>query len=533
MNNTIFSLTPPTLTHCHTLRSARQPRCTTQCSGSIYLPLFPSQSSSDHTNTFAAFRITHRPPGGQQPLGLRLALRPQNLRYGFGASFAIPAASSASAAGGVGVAYLPLATFTEPTFGSWNCNPCTLDPTAVGEVDVYNLFQEGPFAVTIHSIVAVTEPQANVWSDAGLDARLRKAGAIAAEIQGTIARGAYVYDKGYQALCVALYLHTASALAAITGGSVAGTEPAAKRVLCNALTAASGMAAADKTDDAAWAIRRGFDAVLAIVDAADKGGVYTSAAAAPTPSPTPSPSPAPQCRTMIDVRDEADYRADNAGCTANILITEFGAGQPGLSKVLALVRNDKTAAVGVHCYRGNRAGQVKAYLEANGFTNVENDGGWVEEKAAIVAKCAAVDECNGSYNSNTKGNQNAEGNVDEGRRPSPSLPATNAAAEELAAATVKALPDAQYPQAIQGDWLFTGEAANASNADLVHCGAKHSGINTTSGGGMLVDGIGEVDEDDGIAETGSGNTIGSCADGRRRDLWPLVIGAAVAVFTCN
>ena len=75
MNNTIFSLTPPTLTHCHTLRSARQPRCTTQCSGSIYLPLFPSQSSSDHTNTFAAFRIAHQAANNRSGSGWRSVRR--------------------------------------------------------------------------------------------------------------------------------------------------------------------------------------------------------------------------------------------------------------------------------------------------------------------------------------------------------------------------------------------------------------------------------------------------------------------------
>ena len=112
-----------------------------------------------------------------------------------------------------------------------------------------------------------------------------------------------------------------------------------------------------------------------------------------------TPSEGKSCRTMIDVRSEIDYNAENAGCTFNIPRSELQAGQPGLSKVLALVGGDTSAAIGVHCYSGNKAGQVKSYLESEGFTNVENDRGWLSgDKDSIIAKCVAVDECNSDAN---------------------------------------------------------------------------------------------------------------------------------------
>ena len=81
--------------------------------------------------------------------------------------------------------------------------------------------------------------------------------------------------------------------------------------------------------------------------------------------------------------------------TVNIPRSQFGSGSglPGLNKLLALVGDDKDAAIGLHCYHGNWALVVKTYLEAEGFTNVDNDGGWISDKDAIITKCAAVDEC--------------------------------------------------------------------------------------------------------------------------------------------
>ena len=117
----------------------------------------------------------------------------------------------------------------------------------------------------------------------------------------------------------------------------------------------------------------------------------TSTNTATAPSPAASPPP---CRVMVDVRVAKDYAAGNAGCTANIPRTDFAAGKPGLGQMLALVGNDKAAAIGIHCYRGIWAGQVKVYLENEGFTNVENDGGWDnEDKDEIIAKCDNVEAC--------------------------------------------------------------------------------------------------------------------------------------------
>jgi hypothetical protein len=188
----------------------------------------------------------------RRPISFQLGLEDRS-RYTFGGAFAVAAASSAAAAGGVGQAYLPLATFKGHGWGS--CSHCTFDASSVSEIDIYNLFQVGPFAATIRAVEAVAAPQQHTWTDPGLAARFGQPGAIAAELKGTIARGGYVYDKGYPHLCTALYAHTASVLisaASASGGvngwessvatatpgaaGVPGTQSAATQALCNALS---------------------------------------------------------------------------------------------------------------------------------------------------------------------------------------------------------------------------------------------------------------------------------------------------------
>jgi phage shock protein E len=47
-----------------------------------------------------------------------------------------------------------------------------------------------------------------------------------------------------------------------------------------------------------------------------------------------------------------------------------------LGEVASAVGGDKTKRVVVYCRSGGRAGRAKALLEANGFSNVVNAGGY-------------------------------------------------------------------------------------------------------------------------------------------------------------
>jgi hypothetical protein len=198
--------------------------------------------------------------GGRAPLALRVSLRQPGGYWGFSAAFAVPAASSESDAGGTGQAFVPLAAFTHGSRSGWSCSSCTFDPsTAVSEIDLYVMFQEGSFSVRLHSITAVVAPQGTEWDDPGLVQRLGQPGAVEAEVQRAVARGAPLFDKGYPELCHAVYASAARTIAIVANS----TGPVLRQVLCRALEFARGQTANDA--NAAWGLRRAFDAVPAAI----------------------------------------------------------------------------------------------------------------------------------------------------------------------------------------------------------------------------------------------------------------------------
>lgn len=214
--------------------------------------------------------------GGQTPLAMRVSMRPSSSSYAFGAAFGVPAASSAAdAAGRTGEAFIPLAAFYHgigPRGRS--CDSCAYEGrfASVGEIDLYNLFQEGRFSVRVRSITAVMSPRpSSVWTDPGLDRRLAQPGAVSAEIRATIDRGATVYDKGYPYMCAAVYAETARSMVKAS----TSVDPVSRRVLCGALSL-------DLSSDAdiAWGLRRAFDAVLNVMNVMAGGGSVAEAEAA-------------------------------------------------------------------------------------------------------------------------------------------------------------------------------------------------------------------------------------------------------------
>jgi len=83
----------------------------------------------------------------------------------------------------------------------------------------------------------------------------------------------------------------------------------------------------------------------------------------------------------IDVRSTEEYNTDHVTQAVHIPYTEIAAR-------IGEVTEDKDAPIYVYCRSGRRSGIAKESLEAQGFTNVTNLGGF--EDAMAVAEEAAV-----------------------------------------------------------------------------------------------------------------------------------------------
>jgi len=72
---------------------------------------------------------------------------------------------------------------------------------------------------------------------------------------------------------------------------------------------------------------------------------------------------------LVDVRTQKEYNTGHLPGSKLIPIAEVDAR-------IAEFGNDKSRPVVLYCASGGRAGKVKATLEARGFTNVLNAGGY-------------------------------------------------------------------------------------------------------------------------------------------------------------
>ena len=84
------------------------------------------------------------------------------------------------------------------------------------------------------------------------------------------------------------------------------------------------------------------------------------------------------------VRTQAEWDAGHAPCAKRLEIQYEASLEADL---LALVGNDRTHPVQVHCKSGGRAADAKKVLEDLGWTNVTNAGGWSENADAIKKLC--------------------------------------------------------------------------------------------------------------------------------------------------
>jgi phage shock protein E len=96
------------------------------------------------------------------------------------------------------------------------------------------------------------------------------------------------------------------------------------------------------------------------------------------------------CPLLIDVRTQGEWNADGHASCAHLLPVQ---NNPALyvPQVMALAGGSHAAQIMTYCRSGGRAGAAQRALQAAGFTNVQNIGGWTipaGNSAAIEAHCA-------------------------------------------------------------------------------------------------------------------------------------------------
>jgi rhodanese-related sulfurtransferase len=78
---------------------------------------------------------------------------------------------------------------------------------------------------------------------------------------------------------------------------------------------------------------------------------------------------------VIDVRRPDEFATGHVPNATNIPVEELGG---RLTEVEQLSGGDKTRPIVVYCARGQRAGKAKEQLEAAGYSNIVNGGGFDE-----------------------------------------------------------------------------------------------------------------------------------------------------------
>lgn len=191
----------------------------------------------------------YNPQDIEAPLGLHLQFHDQSSSYAYASAFAIPLVSNA---GEVTSVYLPLDSFDRGSRIGYQCRNCALDTTSIDEMDIYVLFQSGPFNVRVKSITAVDNDQSYASPVISIDSDSE----IKDLIQSTIKSGGSLYDKGYPELCIAIYRSTLNSLIAASGDSSSDTMRA---MACEGINRANTQ---DSKVDIAWSLRWTMDGIL-------------------------------------------------------------------------------------------------------------------------------------------------------------------------------------------------------------------------------------------------------------------------------
>jgi hypothetical protein len=168
------------------------------------------------------------------------------------AAFAVPVAGTVARA----TIFLPFSAFQHIVYRG---TPGPLDTSSISSMDVYILYQPGPFSITLRSIVAVK----NSADQAAVPRMDMTDKQVEGLIQSTIKRGSTAYNKDQIQVCGAIYQSTMRTIA-----QASGPAPEVKEVATTALAVVSTKQYDfNWGDQPAWIYRKGFDAILAFYGA--------------------------------------------------------------------------------------------------------------------------------------------------------------------------------------------------------------------------------------------------------------------------
>ena len=205
--------------------------------------------------------LGYDPEDIQPPLGLHLQFHDTVSRYyGFASAFAVPISSTRGEETSI---YLPLSSFDRGSRMGFTCSNCQLDFTSVDEMDIYVLFQSGPFDIRVKSIAAVFTPID--YTSPIVD--ITSVNEVRDLIYSTIQSGGRLYDYGYIELCIAIYKSTLNTLLhANKSDDVSQTM--IEDYICQGLQRAE--TRTSKTDKA-WTLRNIMDEILENLGVIDSG----------------------------------------------------------------------------------------------------------------------------------------------------------------------------------------------------------------------------------------------------------------------
>eukprot|EP00984_Skeletonema_dohrnii_P031688 scaffold24521_cov121-Skeletonema_dohrnii-CCMP3373.AAC.2 len=240
-----------------------------------------SFSSAIDLSPYAGFVVelettsAHDPNNVDAPLGLHLQFHDSNTRYiGYASAFAVPLSSDIGEAVSV---YLPQTSFDR---GSWigrPCNDCQINFSSIVEMDIYVLFQEGPFEVKVKKVTAVDDHQSFPSPAIALSSTEE----IKTLIDQTIQSGGGLYDDGYQELCIAIYTSILNTILSAndSGATSSIVSDRMKNIICSGLQRAETQIGSKA--NMAWTLRYTLDALLE-----EMGFTVTSNEQAWRPDPT-------------------------------------------------------------------------------------------------------------------------------------------------------------------------------------------------------------------------------------------------------
>ena len=236
-------------------------------------------------SAYAGVAVTYRAlDASEPPLALELRLGgagDSNTWVDHRAVFALAPSADAD---GLGTVTLPFEAFVPRWRGSERTG--TLDLTAIDEMGLQLLFQEGAFDFTIVEIAAVTELSPSHVDPEPVLGDAPSPTDVVRVIDATISRGVSVYNKGYYSQCDKIYAATSRGLVtSLEGGTGrarsltdgAGLMEDARDALADAIAEADAMGyTEDDEKQRAWQLRYGLDAARAA--AVSAGAVWTAIA---------------------------------------------------------------------------------------------------------------------------------------------------------------------------------------------------------------------------------------------------------------